>query len=419
MMNSNKKYDCIVCGAGPAGLMAAITVAQSKKSVLLIERMKKTGRKLIATGGGRCNLTNKTPLNKFINAFDNKENFVKSALKQFSPDNLIDFFEEHGLKTIAPNGLQVYPASEKSTDVLNCLMKTAEENHVEIITDCEMNCLIVKENKVSGISAGENTYLTSAVIMATGGKSYPELGSNGSGYKMAQAVGHEINFPVPALCGLLTNENWPAMCSGLSIDNAIAYIEDPLLRSIKKRGSILFTHKGISGPAALDISKYVSRSLQKSKQIRLRIRPLPDKRRENLSTFLVQAQQKMGNKRLRILLGEMLPARLVSQILFIANIDNEIRAADVKREQKNKLLDIIESGIPLSINAVENFSNAMVTSGGISCEQIDPHTMQSKIVSGLFFCGELIDVDGPCGGFNLQWAFSSGYVAGKASSDLF
>lgn len=417
MMNRNK-YDCIVCGAGPAGLMAAITVAQSKKRVLLIDRMKKTGRKLIATGGGRCNLTNKTPLSKLINAFDDKGNFVKSALKQFSPDNLIRFFEEHGLKTIAPNGMQVYPASEKSVDVLDCLMETAVENHVEIITDCEMNSLTITDNKVSGISVRENNFLTSAVIMATGGMSYPELGSNGSGYKMAQAVGHEIIFPVPALCGLLTNENWPAMCSGLSIDNAIVYIDDPLLRSIKKRGSVLFTHKGISGPAALDISKYVSRSLQKSKQICLRIRPLPDKRREDLSTFLVQAQQKMGNKRLRILLGEMLPARLVSQILFIANVENEIRAADVKREQKNKLLDIIDSGIPLSIIAVEDFSNAMVTSGGISCEQIDPHTMQSKIVSGLFFCGELIDVDGPCGGFNLQWAFSSGYMAGKTISDL-
>ncbi len=411
-------FDCIVCGAGPAGLMAAITNAKSRKRVLLLERMKSPGRKLLATGGGRCNLTNNSPLSKFIKAFDGKEKFAKSALKQFTPDSLKQFFENNGLMTHSTNGVQVYPTTEKSIDVVNCLIKIAQNEGVEVQTNVEVNKLIVKDSVIAGLSAGDIFYTSSQVIIASGGKSYPELGSNGSGYQLAKEVGHAIIPPVPALSALKSKEAWPGQCSGLSIDAAIVYVENSPLQSFKKKGSVLFTHKGVSGPAVLDLSKYVSRLLQKELEVKIRIRLLPGISREMWDQFLIQSQQCCGSKSLRMLLYDRIPSRLVNQLLLMAKINFETRAADVKKEEKKRLLELLDSGIPLVITATDDFTNAMVTSGGVDCDEVEAHTMQSKKIKGLYFCGEVLDVDGPCGGYNLQWAFSSGFLAGKAAANF-
>ena len=415
-MQIKDDFDVVVCGAGPAGLMAAITAAQKGKRVVVLERLNRIGKKLLATGGGRCNLTNKTQLIKFIRAFDNTELFVKPSLKQFTPDALVNFFENHGLKMHSPNGFQIYPVTEKSIDVVNCLQQISQENGVTIIVDSNIDSLVVSNQEINAVIAGDVQYNALCVIIAAGGMSHTELGSNGSGFNLAQGVGHTIVKPVPALTGLKSTESWPSQCSGLSIDPAVVYIEDSKYRSFKKRGSVLFTHKGISGPAVLDLSKYISRLVLEEKSVKLRIRPLPDTSRDELTAFFVRAQQKMGGRRLRMLLAERLPSRLVNQIMLLAGIDLEIRAADVKKENKSRLLELLDIGIPLLVSSTDEFSSAMVTSGGVCVDEIDSHTMQSKKVKGLFFCGEVIDVDGPCGGYNLQWAFSSGYTAGNSAT---
>jgi predicted Rossmann fold flavoprotein len=412
----NNDFEVIVCGGGPAGLMAAFTAAESGKRVAILERLNRVGKKLSATGGGRCNLTNKTQLTKFIQAFNEKETFVKPSLKTFSPELLIAFFENHGLKMHSPTGPQVYPVTEKAMDVVSCLQKIAQEKGVVTFTESNVDSLVICNQQITGVITGELQYNAQSVIVAAGGMSHSELGSNGSGYSLAQSAGHAIVKPVPALAGLRSDESWPSRCSGLSIDPAIIYLEDPKYRVYKKRGAVLFTHKGISGPAALNISKYVSQFLQNESRVKIRIRPLPDSTREELAAFLIRAQQKMGTTRLRILLSDRLPSRLVNQIMILAGIDLEIRAADVKKESKNRLLELLDTGFVLSVNATDDFSSAMVTSGGICIDEIDSHSMQSKNVKGLYFCGEVIDVDGPCGGYNLQWAFSSGYMAGMAAA---
>jgi len=416
-MNESDVFDIIVCGAGPAGLTAAVSAALSGKKVAVFERMPKPGRKLLVTGGGRCNITKREQLTKFLRSFDDKEMFVKPSLKQFSQESLIRLFENHGLALHTSETLQVYPESHKSIDVLNCLLQLAEDNKVELFTDCNIDKINIDNGSVTGVTCHNgNTYESEAVIVAAGGMSYPALGADGRGYGLAQSAGHSIITPVPALAGLVSKEKWPAQCSGLSIDPVVVYVDTKQFRSIKKRGSVLFTHKGVSGPAVLDLSRYVSRLLQKEKSVKIRIKPLPEMSREHIDDLFVKVQQKCGSKRLRFVLADLLPSRFVNQLMVLADTDPEIRAADVNKQHKLRFLDLLDNGVPLDVIATEQFDNSMVTSGGVSCDEINPQTMESLKTDGLFFCGEVIDVDGPCGGYNLQWAFSSGFCAGKSAA---
>jgi len=412
------EYDVIVCGAGPAGLMAAITAAQNGKKVLVLERMPKAGRKLLATGGGRCNVTRRVQMSKLLRSYFDKEQFVKPALKQFPPELLIRFFENHGLRMVTSESMQVYPVSEKASDVLQCLIDIAMANSVEIKTGYNMDRMIMFGNSVCGVRCDNNiTFTTRSVILAAGGMSFPEFGADGRGFTLAENAGHTIIKPVAALASLISAELWTAECAGLSISSASLYIDLPELRTQKVNGSVLFTHKGISGPAVLDISRNVSRLLLTEKNVPIRIRPLSEMTRERIDNCFIHAQQVTGNKRLRLVLSDLLPSRLVNQIMNLTDVDPEIRAADVNKATKNRFLEFFDIGIPLTIVATDNIATAMVTSGGVACNEIDAKTMESHIIKKLFFCGELVDVDGLCGGFNLQWAFSSGYLAGKSASE--
>lgn len=412
-MNERIMYDVIVCGAGPSGLMAAINCASAGKKTALFDHMPSAGKKLLATGGGHCNITKREPLNRFLRAFGDKEKFVRSALKQFSQEALIDFFESAGLLIHTTDTLQVYPKSNKASDVLECLLKLASESGVELYTGCKIDSINIENGSLQGvICSNGKQYDARSVIIATGGKSFSKLGADGSGYGFAKAAGHEIITPVAALAGLVCKEEWPAQCSGITIDPVAVYIDIQNLRSVKRRGSLLFTHRGVSGPAILDLSGSVSRLLTDETSVKIRIKPLPNMTRENLDEIFITAQQKNGGRKISLILAELLPSRLASHLLRISDVNAETRAADVNKQAKLRLLDILDNGIPLTITGSESFDNAMVTSGGVSCDEICPDTMESLRVHGLYFCGEVIDVDGLCGGYNLQWAFSSGHCAG-------
>ncbi len=414
-MIDEKTVDVVICGAGPSGLMAAITAADAGMNVVLLERMDNPGRKLLATGGGRCNITRDVPIPKLLNSYFGNDTFVKPALKALPPQSLIRFFEQNGLHCRIDGTQQVYPESDKSIDVLNVLLDKVKNSGVTLYTGCFAQS-VVHDGTCFIISCQTGTVIRSIkVVLSCGGKTYPLLGSDGFGFTLAQSLSHSVKKPLPGLCGLITSQPWTAECSGLSINDVSIYI-DQGQRLYPQSGAVLFTHHGISGPAVLDISRYVSRLLDEQPVVSIRIRSLVKMRREEIDNVFIRSQQREGSKRLRSILCELLPSRLVKQLFIMCSVDQEIRCADVTKGQKLKFLDLLDNGIPLTVTGIEKPDFAMITTGGVQCDEINCKTMESTKVKGLYFCGEIIDVDGLCGGYNLQWAFASGFLAGRSLS---
>lgn len=414
-MIDEKTVDVVICGAGPSGLMAAVTAADAGMNVVLLERMDNPGRKLLATGGGRCNITRDVPIPKLLNSYFGNDTFVKPALKALPPQTLIRFIEQNGLPCRVDTNQQVYPESDKSIDVLNVLLDKVKNSGVRLNTG-HFAQTIVHDGTCFIVTCQTGTIIKSKkLVLSCGGKTYPQLGSDGIGFTLAESLSHSVNKPLPGLCGLITSQSWTAECSGLSINDASVYI-DQGHRLYPQSGAVLFTHHGISGPAVLDISRYVSRLLDEQPALSIRIRPLAKMRREEIDNVFIRSQQKEGSKRLRSILCELLPSRLVKQLFISCSVDFEIRCADVTKGQKLKFLDLLDNGIPLTVTGIEKPECAMITTGGVQCEEINCKTMESNKVKGLYFCGEIIDVDGLCGGYNLQWAFASGFLAGRSLS---
>lgn len=414
-MIDEKTADVVVCGAGPSGLIAAVTAADAGMNVVLLERMDNPGRKLLATGGGHCNITRDIPIPKLLNSYFGNATFVKPALKALPPQALIRFFEQNGLRCRVDTNNQVYPESDKSIDVLNTFLDKVKNSGVTLYTGCFAQS-VAHDGTCFIITCQSGTVIKSKkLVLSCGGKTYPQLGSDGTGFSLAASLLHTVKKPLPGLCGLVTSQSWTAECSGLSINDASVYI-DQGQRLFPQSGAVLFTHRGVSGPAVLDISRCVSRLLDEHSVVFIRIRPLATMRREEIDNVFIRAQQKEGSKRLRSVLCELLPSRLVKQLFIMCPVDQEIRCADVTKGQKLKFLDILDNGIPLTVTGIEKPEFAMVTTGGVQCNEINCKTMESNKVKGLYFCGEIIDVDGLCGGYNLQWAFASGFLAGKSLS---
>jgi hypothetical protein len=412
-MIDEKIVDVVICGAGPSGLMAASTAADAGLNVVLMERMDNPGRKLLATGGGRCNITRDIPIPKLLNSYFGNDTFVKPALKALPPQSLIRFFETNGLHCRIDANQQVYPESDRSIDVLNVMLDKIKDSGVTLYTGCYAQTILHDDNCFIVTSQSGMVIRSKKLVLSCGGKTYPQLGSDGSGFTLAESLSHSVKKPLPGLCGLITSQSWTAECSGLSINDASVYI-DQGQRLYPQSGAVLFTHHGISGPAVLDISRYVSRLLDEHPSVSVRIRPLAKMRREEIDNVFIRSQQKEGSKRLRSILCELLPSRLVKQLFMSCSVDQEIRCADVTKGQKLKFLDILDNGIPLTVTGMDKPEFAMITTGGVQCDEINSKTMESTKVKGLYFCGEIIDIDGLCGGYNLQWAFASGFLAGRS-----
>ncbi|MDR0879715.1 MAG: NAD(P)/FAD-dependent oxidoreductase [Clostridioides sp.] len=398
----------IVIGGGASGMMSAITAGKNNNEVILVERNGELGRKLRATGGGRCNFTNYRNIEDFFDKIVNNKKFLFSSLYTFTNTNLIDLFVENGLDyhVEEENDYKVYTGSDRSEDLIETLYKLMVKSKVHIMLGKKVVDLIIEESKVKGVilDSGEKL-LCDKVIVSTGGKSFKATGSDGSMYGILSKYGHTIVDQKPALVPLTIDETWIKQMQGISMkDVAISWKIKK--KKFEKRGDMLFTHFGISGPAVLITSSYINKLLLDG-NVELSLDYLPDVDRDVISSVI----RENPNKNIQNNLKEILPQNFVRGILEKLNLA-EAKANELKKAQEIQIVDEIKN-MKLTCNGTTGLNSGMVTSGGVSTKEIDSSTMMSKKIDGLYLTGEVIDVDAETGGYNLQIAFSTGFLAGS------
>lgn len=414
-------YDVIVIGGGPAGMFAALTAKKYSEKVLLIEKNNELGKKLLITGGGRCNFTNTATQDKFIANIPGNGRFLYSILNQFSNTDLINFVENNlKIQTMIEDDGRVFPISNKANSLVNSLKNYLIENNVEIIYECILEKIIIDNSKIVGILINNNRVIKGrTVILATGGISYPMTGSTGDGYQIVEKLGHLINEVFPSSVPLLSEDLFITNkeLQGISLKDVKLYLYDENNKCVNKTaGDIIFTHYGLSGPAILKISRYVAISNKKELKtnFKLKLDIFPDKSEEELFSRIEALITNNRGKNIYNGFKDLLPEKLLNYIIKINDIRtnkmNEISVVDIK-----KIINSMKNFI-IFISGTRSIDEAIVTGGGIDIKQINPKTLESKLINGLFFAGEVLDVDANTGGYNLQIAFSTGYVAGKSAS---
>jgi predicted Rossmann fold flavoprotein len=412
-MNKEKiqeKFDVAVIGGGPAGIMAAIRATELGSKVVLIEKNQNLGKKLLMTGNGRCNISH-AEFNdkKFVEKLGKKGQFLLSALSIFGPKEVINFFENRGLKTKIKKDGRIFPTSNKAQDVLNILIKYLNKNKVKLLLDQKIVDFEIKKENIESVKLSKGKIFAQSFILCTGGKSYPETGSTGDGYAFAQKMGHKIINPKPALVPIKIKENWVKDLQGLSLKNVSITLFQNNKKQDQRIGEMIFTHFGLSGPVILDLSKKIEELLVNGEVI-LKIDLIPTL---DISMLDKKIQEDFKrNKILKNYLSEILPKRLSELIVKLSGITPDKKLNSITKEERKKIIEIIK-GFKLTPEGSANFNQAMVTSGGIDLKKIDSKTMKSKIIKNLFFAGEIIDLDGPTGGYNLQICWSTGYIAGE------
>jgi len=401
--------DVVVVGAGPAGLMAAIAAAGRGASVLVLEQLARPGRKLLASGGGRCNLTNTLPPEEFAARLGRDGRFALPALGAFGAPRLRGFLRARGVPTRVENGLRVYPSSSRAGDVEAALLAECRGLDVAIQARTVVRGLDVAAGAVSGVISEAGPVPARSVIVATGGLGYPELGGSDTGYALARSVGHTVVRPVPGLVGIVTAESWLRGCAGVSLEGARVAIEMSGRREAAE-GDLLFTHAGISGQAALDVSGSVSEILTSRDSVPMSVSLMPSMRRDEWARRLEEWRTRSGGRLLPGLVAELLPRSLARLLCRQAGVD-ALRAGQLPRAAGDALVRLL-ARTPITAVGTGGFERAMVTRGGVHLREVDPATLESRRLAGLHFAGEVLDIDGPTGGFNLQWAFSSGWLAG-------
>ncbi|MBP2642907.1 MAG: hypothetical protein H6Q67_794 [Firmicutes bacterium] len=406
----------IVVGGGAAGLMAAYTAAAAGGQVTLLEKMPTVGRKLLITGKGRCNITNNCDIATFIKNIPGNGQFLYSALHAFTNQDIISFFESWGVPVKTERGGRVFPVSDKARDVVEAFERALVANKVEIITGQPVTQIIQKEGKVTGVETKQGVYEADAVILTTGGASYPGTGSSGDGYLMARTLGHTIIPLKPSLVPLEVAEEWIGEVQGLALKNVSATVLYDGKRQANDFGEMLFTHFGVSGPIILSLSTVVSDFIQRkeSKEILLEINLKPALSPEQLDKRLQRDFTKFARKQVKNALNELLPSSLINPIIDLSHIDPDKPVHQITKSERGRFGWQLQH-LTFTITGTRPLAEAIVTAGGVHTKEIHPGRMESKLVKGLYFAGEVVDIDGYTGGFNLQAAFSTGYVAGNAA----
>ena len=414
----------IVVGGGPAGMMAAITAAENGKEVLIIEKMPSFGKKLLITGKGRCNITSSLYMSEFIKNTPGNGIFLYSAFQNYTNKDIIEFLHRQGLEVKEERGNRVFPVTDKSLDVLDCFLKRMDELKIKYKLHTKVEKILVKENQVIAIRTDKEIIQTSNVILATGGKSYPLTGSTGDGYRIASELGHKIVKIKPSLVPLEVYEKEECKkMQGLSLRNvSIKLVDVNKNKTIYEDfGEMLFTHFGISGPIILSSSAHLVRykdidNLLKDKKIVIKIDLKPALTDEQLDERILRDFKEFKNKQFKHSLDKLLPQKLIPVFIEKSEIEPEKRVNEITREERNKMVHLLKD-FEITIKNFRPVEEAIITSGGIDTKEINPKTMESKLIKGLYFAGEIIDVDSYTGGFNLQIAYSTGYTAGISCGD--
>ena len=405
----------IVIGGGPAGMMAAYAAAESGHAVTLLEQNEKLGKKLFITGKGRCNLTNASDMEQlFANVVSNRK-FLYSAFYSYDNEQVISFFESHGMPTKTERGNRVFPVSDHSSDVIAALSTALRGQHVEVLLHTKVKRLLLEkrdeEKRVTGVELADHTKMhADAVIVATGGISYPSTGATGDGYRMAEESGHKMVSPTPALVPMEMKEPWVRDLQGLSLRNVRMSVTRGKKKLYEDFGEMLFTHFGVSGPMILSASASIKQSLIKQ-PLDMYIDLKPALTQEALDKRILREFEEAKNKQFKNSINKLLPAKMIPVIIELSGIDPDKKVNEISKEERNRLLMLFKK-LHVTLNGPRGYNEAIITKGGIKVKEINPSTMESKLVNGLYFAGEVLDVDGDCGGFNLQWAWSSGHLAG-------
>jgi predicted Rossmann fold flavoprotein len=407
-------YDLLVIGGGPAGMMAAARAGERGRRVLLLERGPSLGRKLLITAGGRCNVTNSAPLPEFLDAFGRQGGFLRDAMTRFGNAELLDWLHNSGVRTVAERKGRIFPESQQAATVLDALRAALLAGGVEVRLNQRVESLRIEQGNLRGVSAAAHSALdSSAVLIATGGLSYPGTGCTGDGYALARQAGHSIVEPYPAIIAFETAESWPRNIQGTPIKNVSVIARHDGRKLAENFGEALWTHYGISGPAILDISGAVVLALRKGGAVTLELDLRPADTAESLDERLLHAIKKEGKKQISTVLAGWIAERSAAQLLQLAEVDPRKKMSQCSKSDRKRIVRLVKH-LELRVRGHRPIEEAIVTGGGVPLSEVDPKRMESRLLKNLFFAGEVLDLAGPSGGYNLQAAFSTGYLVGES-----
>ncbi|HBI33821.1 MAG TPA: aminoacetone oxidase family FAD-binding enzyme [Candidatus Moranbacteria bacterium] len=424
-----EQFDVVVIGAGPAGMMAAIRAAQLGARVALVDKKEEPGKKLLMAGNGRCNITqDQDNVVELSNLYKNGR-FLLSAFNAFRPGSVQEFFTNNGVPTKVEKNGRVFPASDKAQDVLGVLVNVLKENNITFLYKSHIVDFIMEENnpseivasqisrgKISKIKLKKRELFPKNVIIAVGGKSYPATGSMGDGYEWAAKMGHKIIEPMPVLVPIKIKEDWVGELQGVSAGSVSIAVYQGGKKKFSNEGDLMFTHYGFSGPLALNMSRDIAKLVSQSDEnIKFILDLKPYLSFEQLDEIILTDFERNADKKLSNCLHDVFSPKLLDFVLRYSGLDLEKHAAKISRKERHILVNLVKN-LSVTFDSLFGFEMAMVTSGGVSTREIDSRTMQSKIVPNLYFAGEIIDVDGPTGGYNLQMCWSTGYLAGESAA---
>lgn len=403
--------EVLVIGGGPAGMMAAIMAARNNKNVILLEKNNKLGKKLFITGKGRCNITNASDVENLLHNTLTNRKFLYSAFYTLDSFMLVDFFEKLGLRTKIERGDRVFPSSDHSSDVIKTLENELERLEVQVKLNNEVKSIHIKDGQVEAVETVQKTYPCRKVIIATGGLSYSLTGSTGDGFRFAKKAGHKLVAQAPGLVPIEVKEDWIKELQGLSLKNVNVTFFDSVKNKVlyEEFGEMLFTHYGLSGPLILSGSSYLPKESINGLKVYMDLKPsLSD---EQMDLRVLRDFEKYSRKNFGNALDDLLPQKLIPVIIKLSEIEPERKVDQITKEERKRLCQLLKR-LECTISGRRQYNEAIITRGGIDVKEVNPNTMSSKLVEGLFFAGEVLDLDALTGGFNLQIAFSTGYLAG-------